>query len=57
MDLEAEAEANGHFSPVFHFSPVLGYKWISYHFDKIRSKCEIFSTTFTRETGPTLCLS
>ena len=53
-----------------HLSPVLGEKWtfltsfsfltcplsISHHFHKIRSKCEIFSPTFTREKGPISCL-
>ena len=30
---------------------------ISYHFHKIRLKCEIFSPTFTREKGPMAELS
>ena len=30
---------------------------ISYHFHKIRLKCEILSPTFTREKGPISCLS
>ena len=29
---------------------------ISYHFHKMRLKCEIFSPTFTREKGPISCL-
>ena len=29
---------------------------ISYHFHKIRSKCEIISPTFTRKKGPISCL-
>ena len=30
---------------------------ISYHFHKIRLKCETFSPTFAREKGPMSCLS
>ena len=42
------------------FSFLTCIRWemnISHHFKKIRSKCEIFSPTFTREEGPISCLS
>ena len=46
-----------YFSLVFHLSPVLGEKWIFLTTFTIRTKCEIFSPTFTYEKGPISCLS